>query len=206
MFLWLFSIWGDTLWEGQPPPVHDLPGLLNVPPAGQPAASQLNPHLYWARDPILARLDEGIALTQEALRHHTVPWARRTLRLAQRLVALGIALGGTAGVRLGHAWDLAVSRNTLQQRRGTDPRGHGISESEQVFEFHQGGSSGLNFLGREAFRSDFWRGVAPGQGGGVRYPVGHKRLGDTTMLRQGGDGLSGDGRLLFCLIVKTGPV
>jgi len=41
------------------------------------------------------------------------PWARRTLRLAQRLVALGVALGGTAGVRLGHAWDLAVSRNTL---------------------------------------------------------------------------------------------
>jgi transposase len=41
------------------------------------------------------------------------PWARRTLRLAQRLVALGVALGGKAGVRLGHAWDLAVSRNTL---------------------------------------------------------------------------------------------
>ena len=41
------------------------------------------------------------------------PWARRTLRLAQRLVALGMALGGKAGVRLGHTWDLAVSRNTL---------------------------------------------------------------------------------------------
>jgi len=41
------------------------------------------------------------------------PWARRTLRLAQRLVALGIALGGTAGVHLGHQWDLGVSRNTL---------------------------------------------------------------------------------------------
>src|SRR4029450_2549617 len=32
------------------------------------------------------------------------PWARCTLRLAQRLVALGVALGGTAGVRLGHQW------------------------------------------------------------------------------------------------------
>jgi transposase len=42
-----------------------------------------------------------------------VPWARRPLRLAQRLVALGVALGGKAGVRLGHAWDLAVSRHTL---------------------------------------------------------------------------------------------
>jgi transposase len=41
------------------------------------------------------------------------PWARRTLRLAQRLVALGIALGGAAGVHLGQAWDLAVSRTTL---------------------------------------------------------------------------------------------
>jgi transposase len=41
------------------------------------------------------------------------PWARCTLRLAQRLVALGVALGGKAGVRLGHAWDVAVSRNTL---------------------------------------------------------------------------------------------
>src|SRR5262245_52048371 len=41
------------------------------------------------------------------------PWARRTLRLAQRLVALGRALGGNAGVQLGHAWDMVMSRNTL---------------------------------------------------------------------------------------------
>jgi transposase len=41
------------------------------------------------------------------------PWARRTLRLAQRLVALGIALGGPAGVRLGHQGDMALSRNAL---------------------------------------------------------------------------------------------
>jgi transposase len=41
------------------------------------------------------------------------PWARRTLRLAQRLVALGMALGGKAGVRLGQQWDVAVSRHTL---------------------------------------------------------------------------------------------
>ena len=41
------------------------------------------------------------------------PWARRTLRLAQRLIALGRALGGKAGVELGHAWDVVVSRNTL---------------------------------------------------------------------------------------------
>jgi transposase len=41
------------------------------------------------------------------------PWARRTLRLVQRLVALGLALGGRAGVRLSHAWDVAVSRHPL---------------------------------------------------------------------------------------------
>jgi transposase len=41
------------------------------------------------------------------------PWARRTLRLAQRFVTLGVALGGKAGVRLSQRWGLAVSRNTL---------------------------------------------------------------------------------------------
>jgi transposase len=41
------------------------------------------------------------------------PWARRTLRLAQCLVALGVALGGKAGVHLSHQWALVVSRNTL---------------------------------------------------------------------------------------------
>ena len=41
------------------------------------------------------------------------PWARRTLRHAQRLIALGMALGGKAGEQLGHAWDVVVSRNTL---------------------------------------------------------------------------------------------
>jgi transposase len=43
----------------------------------------------------------------------TAPWARRTLRLAQRLVALGVALGGTAGVHLCRKWGPSVSRNTL---------------------------------------------------------------------------------------------
>ena len=41
------------------------------------------------------------------------PWARRTLRLAQRLADLGVALGGQAGERLGQSWGLAVSRQTL---------------------------------------------------------------------------------------------
>jgi transposase len=43
----------------------------------------------------------------------TAPWARRTLRLAQHLVDVALALGGKAGVRLSQRWGLAVSRNTL---------------------------------------------------------------------------------------------
>src|SRR6267378_4643753 len=59
----------------------------------------------------------------ERLPPNAAPWARRTLRLAQRLLALGVALGGKAGVRLGHAWDLRVSRNTLLRglRRQPEP-------------------------------------------------------------------------------------
>jgi transposase len=41
------------------------------------------------------------------------PWARRTLRLAARLLALGLALGGAAGARLSRSFGLTVSRNTL---------------------------------------------------------------------------------------------
>ena len=41
------------------------------------------------------------------------PWARCTLRLAQRLIALGVALGGAAAAYLCRRWDPSVSRNTL---------------------------------------------------------------------------------------------
>ncbi|HEX2290358.1 MAG TPA: ISL3 family transposase, partial [Pseudonocardiaceae bacterium] len=41
------------------------------------------------------------------------PWARRTLRLATRLLAIGLALGGAAGARLSQSFGLPVSRNTL---------------------------------------------------------------------------------------------
>ncbi len=41
------------------------------------------------------------------------PWARRTLRLAQRLGAMGLALGGKAGAHLSQQLALAVSWNTL---------------------------------------------------------------------------------------------
>ena len=41
------------------------------------------------------------------------PWARRTMRLTARLLAMGLALGGAAGVRLCRHFGLLVSRNTL---------------------------------------------------------------------------------------------
>src|SRR2546430_5584331 len=46
------------------------------------------------------------------------PWARRTLRLAQRPVPLGMALGGKAGTRLGPALGLAGGRQTPACRPG----------------------------------------------------------------------------------------
>src|SRR5919108_5366398 len=49
------------------------------------------------------------------------PWARRTLRLAPRLVALGVALGGKAGTPLGCQWGVAGSRNTLLRRLRQQP-------------------------------------------------------------------------------------
>jgi hypothetical protein len=41
------------------------------------------------------------------------PWARRTLRLTARLLAIGLALGEVAGARLSRSFGLTVSRNTL---------------------------------------------------------------------------------------------
>ena len=55
----------------------------------------------------------GRRIFTERLPTIAAPWARRTLRLAQRLIALGIALGGKAGVQLSYAWDVVLSRNTL---------------------------------------------------------------------------------------------
>jgi transposase len=53
----------------------------------------------------------------------TVPWARRTTRLAGRLTAVGLALGGAAGARLSRALGTMVSRNTLLRlvRRAPQP-------------------------------------------------------------------------------------
>ncbi|HYZ35893.1 MAG TPA: transposase family protein, partial [Pseudonocardiaceae bacterium] len=52
-------------------------------------------------------------LFAERLPGVTAPRARKTARLAGRLTAVGLALGGTAGARLGRELGLGASRNTL---------------------------------------------------------------------------------------------
>ncbi|WP_242062959.1 ISL3 family transposase [Nostoc sp. FACHB-145] len=49
----------------------------------------------------------------ERMTNVTAPWARKTLRLAQRLSAIGLANGGAAGARLSEQLGIKVSRNTL---------------------------------------------------------------------------------------------
>ncbi len=52
-------------------------------------------------------------LFAERLPDVALPWARKTTRLARRLTAVGLALGGAAGMRLGRKLGLNASRNTL---------------------------------------------------------------------------------------------
>ena len=52
-------------------------------------------------------------LFAERLPGVAAPRARKTTRLAERLTAVGLALGGAAGARLGQTLGLAASRNTL---------------------------------------------------------------------------------------------
>jgi transposase len=82
--------------------------LADLPWAAYRVCLQLRVRKWFCRNRTCQR-----RIFTERLPTVTAPWARRTLRRAQRLVALGMALGGTAGVHLGHAWDLAVSRHTL---------------------------------------------------------------------------------------------
>lgn len=49
----------------------------------------------------------------ERLPQLTLPWARRTCRLAKQLLAIGLALGGAAGVRLSQQLGYRMSRTTL---------------------------------------------------------------------------------------------
>jgi transposase len=82
--------------------------LADLPWAAYRVCLQLRVRKWFCRNRACRR-----RIFTERLPTVAAPWARRTLRLAQHLVALGIALGGKAGVRLGLQWYLVVSRNTL---------------------------------------------------------------------------------------------
>lgn len=61
---------------------------------------------FFCRHPACPR-----SIFPERLPGVVAPWARRTLRLAARLLALGLALGGAAGARLRQSCGLPGSRN-----------------------------------------------------------------------------------------------
>jgi transposase len=69
---------------------------------------QLRVRKWFCRNPHCHR-----RIFTERLPTVATPWARRTIRLGQRLVAMGLALGGQAGMCLSQRWGLTVSRNTL---------------------------------------------------------------------------------------------
>jgi transposase len=87
---------------------HYARTLADLPWAEYRVRLQLRVRKWFCPNPDCVR-----RIFTERLPTVAAPWARRTLRLAQRLVALGVALGGKAGVRLSHDWALVVSRNTL---------------------------------------------------------------------------------------------
>ena len=87
---------------------HDERTLADLPWAAYRVRLQLRVRTWFCGNRRCRR-----RIFTERLPTVATPWARRTLRLTQRLRALGLALGGTAGGHLGHAWDLAVGRNTL---------------------------------------------------------------------------------------------
>jgi transposase len=82
--------------------------LADLPWGGDGITWQLRVRQFFCRRPTCPR-----RIFTERLPGVVVPWARRTLRLLAHLLAIGLALGGAAGVRLSRALGLTVSRNTL---------------------------------------------------------------------------------------------
>ena len=69
--------------------------LADLPWGGYGITWRLHVRNLFCRNPACAR-----RIFTERLPGLVAPWARRTLRLAARLLAMGLALGGAAGVRL----------------------------------------------------------------------------------------------------------
>jgi transposase len=87
---------------------HDLRTLADLPWSGYRVLWRLRVRKFFCRNVICPR-----RIFTERLPGVASPWARRTLRLTARLLAIGLALGGAAGVRLSQSLGLTVSRNTL---------------------------------------------------------------------------------------------
>lgn len=75
---------------------HYARTLADLPWAQYRVRVQLCVRKWFCRNPHCRR-----RIFAERLPTVAAPWARCTLRLAQRLVALSVALGGTVGTRLG---------------------------------------------------------------------------------------------------------
>jgi transposase len=82
--------------------------LADLPWSGYGITWRLHVRKFFCRHPTCPR-----HIFTERLPGLAAPWARRTLRLTARLLAMGLALGGAAGVRLSQSFGLTVSRNTL---------------------------------------------------------------------------------------------
>jgi transposase len=82
--------------------------LADLPWGSYRVTWRLRVRKFFCRQPTCPR-----HIFTERLPGLVAPWARRTVRLATRLLAIGLALGGAAGVRLSRHFGLTVSRNTL---------------------------------------------------------------------------------------------
>jgi transposase len=87
---------------------HYTRTLADLPWSGYRVTWRLRVRKFFCRNAICPR-----RIFTERLPGIATPWARRTLRLTAHLLAIGLALGGAAGVRLGRQLGLAGSRHTL---------------------------------------------------------------------------------------------
>jgi transposase len=82
--------------------------LTDLPWSDYRVTWRLRVRKFFCRHPACPR-----SIFRERLPGVVAPWARRTLRLTARLLAVGLALGGSAEARLSPAFSLPVSRHTL---------------------------------------------------------------------------------------------
>ena len=87
---------------------HYTRTLADLPWSGYAITWRLRVRKFFCRKTTCSR-----RIFTERLPDVARPWARWTLRLTARLLAIGLALGGAEGVRLSQAFGLIVSRNTL---------------------------------------------------------------------------------------------